>query len=279
MCTSWTRVFVLLAVILMSAPAYAQAAEAAAVSPQVPWCDSASFSNVDVQRVSLGNDVVIERIKGTPALAHLQEILAKKPKVFQRARKELEERGFQPTDKVYIERSVRLASLSNSVDPTLTGSYTETNADGQVVIWAWDDGDDSTWEGTIYIEVYANGSASTWQGQIDDSTEEHSWVYYTKTYEKPPREPLPVNFNGPRFSDRTPGIINAVFHPDAPQYPNAYMEVGFYEWAKCWRACVVGGCITAAIGCKFSGPGWAPCFGGWCVGAEVGCGVSCALAK
>lgn len=36
-------------------------------------------------------------------------------------------------------------------------TYSESNADGEVIYYSWDDGDDGTWEGQQFFEAYRDG--------------------------------------------------------------------------------------------------------------------------
>lgn len=230
----------------------------------------------DVKLVQSAPGLAMERITGQAALSHLRNLHSRNPAAFVESRKKLKALGYEPTDQVYVERTIRNAkSKTDRSDPyLLLQNYSEQNGDGEIVFWSWTDGNDSTWEGSIYVEIYDDGAASTWDGQIDASTEAHPWVWYQKTWERPAFDfdigfalpPLPGGFNS--------AIVLASSRPMSRQgiLPVAR---GFGLWANCWRDFVVGGCITAAIGCRASGPGWAACFGGWCFGAEVAGAVVC----
>ncbi len=283
---SATSPFLVLAVLGLVCLAGSVAAHAETSHPFIPpmSCQRAGRTpEAEITRVKLSDDVVVERIKGKAALKRLTELRNRQPEAFARARKDLRSHGFVPTEKVYIERTVRLASKGPGAgDPQVvpTQDYGESNADGEILFWSWNDGNDATWEGTIYMDVYSAGAAATWDGQIDTSTEEYPWIYYTKTWEGPgsgggrPK----VDFQGPRPKGPSFSVVSATM--TRPGGPRAYLrEASFYDWAVCWRACVVGSCIAAAIGCKWGDGLWPGCFGAWCVGAEVGCGVTCFLAK
>jgi hypothetical protein len=234
----------------------------------------------EVQLVAINNDVAVERIHGRAAAAHLENLLSRKPAAFVRAQQILRERGFTPTDFVYVERTLRRlnARLKSSSSVLPAQDYSEWNADGEIVFWSWTDGDDGTWEGSIYMEAYGDDSASTWEGQIDVSVEEYPWVYYSNTWtgdgdgggDDGGGDPLPtLKKTPPRPGQIVPAVASS-------GYPSTmYMLVGWNEWGRCWRGCVIGNCTTAAIACRYTGPLWAKCFGGWCGGSLVGCGVGC----
>lgn len=204
---------------------------------------------------------------------------------FKAARKALEARGYRPTQQVYVERTVRLAS-NRSGKPgagiVAAQDYSEQSGEGEIIFWSWDDGNDNTWEGSVYVEVYSNGDAATWEGQIDASNEDHEWVYYQMTWSGGPGgggDPLPVGLEAPPLPSRNayPSPTLAAWPPPSASSGSMYLPVDWSSWAKCWRACVVGGCITVAFGCIASGPLWPACFGWGCVGMELGCGVTCYL--
>lgn len=168
----------------------------------------------DIRRVRLGNDVWVERLTGKAALAHLHNIMSRRPGAFDRARQSLRDRGFVPTETVYVERTIRLASTQPFGKGLVVPAqdYSESNEDGEILFWSWDDGDDATWEGSIYIEIYSDGAASTWEGQIDASNEEHNWIYYLKTWEggPGPGEPLEARFDlAPPRPGHAPRIVTA----------------------------------------------------------------------
>jgi hypothetical protein len=227
--------------------------------------------NPEIREVKISEDLRIQEMTGQAALDHLYNVLSRKPKAFSTARKSLASRGFLPTEKVYVERTVRLVSPA---------SLSDTSPDGEIVFWSWDDGDDGTWEGAIYVEVYSSGAASTWEGQLDVSTQDYPWIEVHKTWEGGAGGgggPLPVSFNGPPLPGSLVHVTPAVQSTGALAGSTSYMPASFYQWARCWRGCVVTGCTAAAIGCLATGPAWPGCFGFWCVGTEVGCAIGCYL--
>ena len=251
---------------------------------------SCQFANTsqrgpDVMQVELAGGAMVEKLKGEAALTHLYNVFSRKPEAFKAARKALEARGFKPTQHVYVERTVRLASNRFSkpgASVTPAQDYSEQSSEGEIIFWSWDDGDDNTWEGSVYVEVYSNGDASTWEGQIDASNENHEWIYNLKTWSGGPGGggPRPVGLEAPPLpSPSPPQPTLAAWPPPSAGPGSMYTPVGWLEWAQCWRMCVVGGCTAVAITCIRSGPLWPGCFGFGCVGLEVGCAISCYLAK
>ncbi|MGD2113917.1 MAG: hypothetical protein PVG07_02620 [Acidobacteriota bacterium] len=245
----------------------------------------------DVIRVQRRDGSFVEKLKGEAALTHLYNLFSRRPEAFKGVRKSLRARGLEPTEHVYVERTVRLASNRNESSGSRavpTQDYSEENSDGEIVFWSWDDGNDATWEGSIYVEVYSSGDASTWEGQIDASDETHEWNYYEKTWsgggDGPGGEPLPATNEAPPWPSRRShhGVTLASRSPNGSHTAygsngSMYTPVGWSSWAHCWRACVVGGCAAVAIQCIRSGPLWPACFGIGCIGAEVGCAITCWL--
>ncbi len=258
----------------------------AVIGPRAPAVPEAicatSFSSVrtlkeGVQLVRITEDLAVEKLTGDAALAHLLNLMSRKPEVFEHARRNAREKGWSATDTVYVERTIRFSNFGasryddGSWSPT---DYSESNAEGEIVLWSSDDGNNNTWEGTIYMEIYSNGAAATWQGQIDASITTYPWIWYHKMWERPPIGQQGSLDEPPPLPGSLPGVTFAVLNRTTAAQ-SGYTAVGFYSWAKCWRACVVTGCGTAALGCIASGPGWPACFGWWCLGAEVSCGIGC----
>jgi hypothetical protein len=277
-----TSLFNLLLILVFSTTttlAPAQAAErqsAGTVPPMVcarpPGLQEVATGNPEIREVKIGEGLRLQDMTGEAALDHFYNVLSRKPKAFSAARKALAGRGFAPTNTVFVERTVRLLSPA---------STSETSPDGEIVFWSWDDGDNGTWEGAIYVEVYADGAASTWEGQLDTSTQDYPWIEVHKTWEGGAGGgggPLPVSFNGrPPLPGSLAGVAPAVQLPIPFAGAGAYTPVSFYQWARCWRGCVVTGCGAAAVGCLFSDGGWPGCWAGWCLGSEASCAVGCYL--
>src|SRR5438132_6274088 len=219
----------------------------------------------DIRLVQLSPETAVEQMTGQAAKLHIRNLMSRQPQAFAASRSLLTERGYVPTDHFYVERTINLAGKKRN-NGDIQFAYSENNADGEIDIWSWDDGNADTWEGSIYVEVYRDGSASTWDGQIDDSRTDYPWIWYRKTWEKPGGGgPKPIRFVPPL---PTNGI----------QLVSAdYQLAGFYEWAVCWRSGVLSGCTAAAIGCRRVGPAWPECFGLVCLGAEVGSAIGCAI--
>ncbi len=221
----------------------------------------------DIRLVQLSPEKAVEQMTGQAARLHIQNLMSRQPQAFAASRSVLTERGYVPTDHFYVERTISLAGKKRD-NGDIQFAYSESNADGEIDIWSWDDGNPDTWEGTIYVEVYRDGSASTWDGQIDDSTTEYPWIWYKETWEKP-------GGGGPKPIRMVPPLpTNGI-----QLVSSDYQLAGFYEWAECWRAAVLGGCGAAALVCLRKGPEFPACFGFTCVGVEIGSAITCALKK
>lgn len=234
----------------------------------------------DVVRVALGS-AAVERITGENARNRLRALIASNPAAFEQSQKRLRRLGWTPTEEVFVERSMSRIGNRDAAQPSfgLVQDHSEQNADGEILFWSWTDGDDSTWEGSIYVEIYSNGAASLWDGQIDASTSEHAWVWYEKSWERPARERPRVRFSAPPIPGSAAQVVHFI-RDDGRQLELGIMPAAsFYRWAVCWRAAVVGGCTTAAIACRLSGPAWPACWAAWCIGAEVGGAIACYLSS
>lgn len=273
-----------LGLFIVSALVGAVAAEAEAFRPPTPPAPgpaayvvpAAGSTSGDVQRVKIGDDLWVEKLHGEAALAHLYNLLGRRPDALAAARRNLTVQGFSPTETVYVERVIGLAHGSAQESGSSVGlaqTYSEQDGRGEIVFWSWDDGQPNTWEGTIYIEIYSNGAASTWEGQINSGTTDHPWVYYRKTWEQQPRPPQQTLWDAPPL----PGtVVPATMKTPFNGSPDEIMLAGtFYGWAKCWRQCVVGWCAGAAVACLGTTVNWPICWGAACSGAELACGINC----
>lgn len=254
----------------------------AATPRKLPSCGAIQHVQLSegVSLVRLANGVDVERLTGDAALAHLRNLMSRNPAAFAQSRKDLLARGFKPTETVFVERTLRQArSRWDQARPfQYVQDYSESNSDGEIVFWSWTDGDDDTWEGSIYVTIYSNGAETTWDGQIYDATEDHPWVWYQKTYERQPIDKQ-IEYSAPPLPGRGAEAIQLA-RLGQPMWKPEFLPAGsFYNWSVCWRSAVVGGCTTAAVACRLSGPAWPGCFGAWCVGAEVGGAIGCYFAN
>jgi len=257
-----------------------QAREQARTAPPEPPFFRTSATLVDwdpdpdVQLVRSGPETLVQRLEGVAALEHLQNVRSRNPSAFSKASASLRERGFKATNRIYVERTLRVASNArpmNADGMRLAQDYSESNSEGEILFWSWNDGDDNTWEGEIYVEIYSNNDASTWEGQIDSSNEDHEWIYYQETWQKP-REEF-QSFKG--FLSPRRRVLPAVISPDTAPYLSRLQTAGWLQWADCWRQEVIAGCTGAAIGCIATDGGWPACWGATCVGVEVASAIAC----
>jgi hypothetical protein len=236
-------------------------------------------SSMDIRMIANNGSVAVEELRGAAALAHMQNLRSRRPAAFAKVAMSLRARGFVPTDIVYVQRTVRLASggSGGSIAPQFA-SYSESNSEGEITLWSWDDGDDRTWEGSIYVEKYGGESAMA-EGQLDVSTESWSWYYTDVVWESGPISPEYQDVRrqlSPRaeaLQQPAAAAVTTPFNPPLTVYMFA-QEGGGRDWIqffKDYRACVVGWCTGATVACLVSGPKWPLCWGGACVGAQIGC--------
>lgn len=225
----------------------------------------------------------IEHLSGAAALAHLNNLKAKRARAFAAAIKDMHKRGFRPTDIVNVVRSTSLARDRRSATgaPAYHRTQTVGDASGELVMWAWDDGNDSTWEGVIYVEDYVNGINVTWDSQIDVATSDPTpvWEYEVAASNSAGTDLLMVRDRARR---RPPAQVAAadgsVAFASAASAQNGDVQlVRLPRPVKEWLACTVAGCGSAALGCLYGGPSWGHCFALWCGGSALGCGLGIAI--
>lgn len=232
--------------------------------------------NGEVRRFNIDGQLAVEQLVGSAALAHLQNMKSRQPQAFAAATKALRARGFEPTEIVFVQRTLRLASTGNrpglNDGAPIFAEYTESNSEGEITLWSWDDGNNDTWEGTIYVEKYGGESAMA-EGQLDIATENYWWYYTNVVWESgsgPFNKDVRYPFD-PRGSQPNPPYLVASV-PFLPQPFSPYMLArDWIRFFKDYRACVVGWCTGAAVACAGMGPGWPACWGFACVGAQIGC--------
>ncbi|CAN5684163.1 hypothetical protein BH23GEM1_BH23GEM1_00770 [soil metagenome] len=232
---------------------------------------------------------VLEELHGEPAYRHLQQLMSRRPEAF--ANLSLPAKGYRPSGEVLIQRVTRPqhAALRGDGFFMLAQSYQESNSEGEIIFWSWDDGAPDTWEGVIWFEDYTRGIAGTNEAQVDiSSTESHELVFLENRWES-------------GGGGGGPGVIEPMWNPApcatiAPGVRFASLDVGsmwvaggytlassggwsWRRWGGCTVAGGVGGCAGAAVGCALAGPGWAKCTGAFCAGAFVGAAIGCGLSE
>jgi hypothetical protein len=216
--------------------------------------------------VSLFATPAVERLDGPAAVKHLDKVKAAKAQLFRKAEARMRERGFESTDAVMVTKT------SSGVVAPAQDAYSDST--GEIVFWSWDDGDDSTWEGTIYVEDYATGAYSIWDAQIDISGSRPSTVW--REYQGgvgDHRDLQPYAFNGGRRSR----------HVNAPQVASAgsltggtSIELVQVRAPRDWDAfvdCFNSGCGSVMRWCAGTGPHWANCVTTGCGAVAIYCGI------
>lgn len=256
---------------------------AARVAPSVREIGS------DIKVIQFANGVNVEQIRSQSARTHLQNVKLRHPEAFTAARAAMLARGFLPANEVFVERtyhqtpnkkqSDRKRPGSNDKPYSLVQTSSEDNSDGEIIFESYE-GPDGTWQGTIYVEFYSNGVASTWNAQIDTSSQDYPYTWLEKTWSYAgdggplqirslTKPPLPGSMI------RAAAIQYASWKPGSTQVLPVGMN--WYGWATCWRAGVIGGCGTAAVGCIRVTAAWPACFATWCIGAEISSAVVCGI--
>lgn len=259
------------------------------LAPSVP--DALGLERVEQseRRVTeLPDGRVLEELHGDPAYRHLQQLISRRPDAF--ANLSLLARGYRPSEEVLVQRVRRPQHAANRGDgfSMFAQSYEESNSEGEIIFWSWDNGDPGTWEGVVWFEDYTTGLAGTNEAQVDiSSTEVHELVFLVNTWESGggsggsgDMEQM-VMWDAPRCATVVPGVRFASLDVGSTWVVGDYAlaSSGRFSWRR-WGGCTVswgvGGCAGAATGCALTGPGWAKCTGGFCAGAFVASAIGCA---
>ena len=128
-------------------------------------------------------DRSLESLRGEAAREHLRNLLAKRSEAYARSRANLRQRGFLPTEIVVVHRTARTDVVERRRDKglRLAQDHYDSNDDGEVVFWSWDDGDDTTWEGSFYAERYSDGAWLMVDVQVDIATEDYLTLWASET--------------------------------------------------------------------------------------------------
>ncbi|HEX2833713.1 MAG TPA: hypothetical protein VHW00_11935 [Thermoanaerobaculia bacterium] len=209
----------------------------------------------------------VQILRGAEAKAHLAELKSKRPSVFRMAERRMSARGYRPTEQVVVLRTAR-------TEPSLyQPTQSIPTSEGEIVFWSWDDGDDSTWEGTMYISRYSNGAEMLQEAQFDIATATPSVMFESTIWkhlpgleyaagDDPNVQGSPVLMASLRGATATPQIELATSMPRP---------------AREWLGCVVNGCLVGAIACAFSGPAYPECVVLVCAAVKLGCTVQIIL--
>ncbi len=236
---------------------------------------------------------ILEELHGEPAYRHLQQLMSRRPEAF--ANLSLPAKGYRPSKEVLVQRvtrpqraAIRGDGFANRGDGffMFAQSYQESNSEGEIIFWSWDDGDPGTWEGVVWFEDYTRGIAGTNEAIVDiSSTEAHELVFLVNTWESGGGSggsgEQQIMWDAPRCATVVPGVRFASLDVGSTWVVGDYAlaSSGRFSWRR-WGGCTVvggvGGCAGAATGCALTGPGWAKCTGGFCAGAFVTAGIVCA---
>ena len=202
----------------------------------------------------------VEKLEGTAAVEHLAALRAEKAKLFRKAEARMLERGFKSTDIVAVARTEQ-----KGIQPAQS---TYSNSSGEILIWSWDDGDDSTWEGTIYVEDYARGGTALWDVQLDVSTNtpQTLWSEYLGG-----KEADATKFASAADSP-VPQIASLHGGLPAPQIDLVQLRDRRYNVAD-FLECVLDGCSYAAMYCLTDGGNWGACMLLRCGSWALACGI------
>jgi hypothetical protein len=215
---------------------------------------------------------------GSSVSLRVRQLLSRK-KAFARAYKDMVSRGAKPA---FEEHGFTILG----VDLNKTVSYKKSaftlqdisDGDYEMSFFPFDDGDNSTWEGIIYVR--GQYDEATYSLKIDDMQEDLSQAgIYQEVY-------YPSDGGAPRDCMNSPCPIqgpvsrsgHAVRQASFSNHPSAVTLKPQQSRFRTWLGCAASGCITAAIGCRYSGPGYFWCLGGWCGGSLLGCAIGVLIA-
>lgn len=270
------RTLSLVAILAFTAPLFATADQ-----PEI----ATNSRNADVRRIETPDGKrIVEVIVGETAQAHLQNAKLRRSSAFEKAAQVLRQRGYKRTNEVVVLRTLdKQAWLRSQQSIQPVEDYASTE-DGEIIFWSWDDGDDTTWEGSVYIEKYDTGGYVMLDGQLDPGYSDIPpvWEETIEYYggggggEDGPREPMlqtlldqkPIKLAS--LSDISAAINRNVGDNDIQLVQwRAYLR----DWGKCFGP----NCAVAIGTCRYSGPFWAKCSLAGCGIAAVACGIAAAF--
>ncbi|MGN6182724.1 MAG: hypothetical protein ACTHQM_03620 [Thermoanaerobaculia bacterium] len=194
--------------------------------------------------------------------AHLELLKSKRPTAFEKAERRLTARGFTPTDRVVVFRTGAVAPANFA--PVQSVETTE----GEIVFWSWDDGDDSTWEGTMWLARYSNGAELLQEAQFDVATTTPTVTYESTIWRKPPD----LEYADTLSSGRQQPLLVASLNGVAAS-PQIELASSMPRPAREWLGCVINGCLVGAVACVFTGPAFPECVVVVCAAVKLGCTV------
>lgn len=242
---------------------------------------SAAHPATPFRRIALPLPASVDKLVGEDARRYVNNLRVRHPGLFEKAAVDLLRRGYHDTGEFTVLRSVRLArQMDRRTDRSpyfLTD--TVTGSEGEIIYWAWDDGDYYTWEGNVYIHEYSNDNwiSANCQTSVDEGTEWYLiWDYM-------------VDAGGPDI-ERGPQQIrmwwrpeadysHAVDHPGQLRVTSPFILAGINwdyvrrKWED-WSWCAAFGCAGSAAQCYGLIRGTrerAECAAFTCIGVGIGC--------
>ena len=213
----------------------------------------------------------VEHLTGERAAKHLANLKSRHRGAIERAAADLRRRGLRDTGRVDVVRTTQQVGFRPGAGRTRSFSLVDTaaGAEGEIVYWAWDDGDYSTWEGMIYLNEYSSGTwiAANCQTSLVEGQE---WnLIWDQVIDAGgggvdiDREIRTVSMSiGSRFA-RRPAVQRAAIN-----WPEVHRR--WQDWAWCASA----GCAGGTARCYLL-PGTpktrAECAAISCIGVGVGC--------
>ncbi|HYR29460.1 MAG TPA: hypothetical protein VEU30_13400 [Thermoanaerobaculia bacterium] len=216
-----------------------------------------------VLSLQLSADTNTERLTGADAVAHVEKLQARHNHL-RKAANILRDRGYTISDDIQVIRTAE--STQSRVQSSVS------DAGGEMVFWAWDDGDDSTWEGVIYVEDFATGATATWNAQLDVSTDAFEVLWEQQVGGSGPSDG-PNMTSLPDYGRRSNVPQIASMSPTVPVAGNASDSVLVQSTrsVRHWLSCVSAGCgRNVFLMCVFYGP---HCVAGACGPGAIRCAI------
>lgn len=259
-----------------------------AVSATVPTaCKSQHAQTVVLEQshertlVQISTNEAVEMLVGQLAREYVAGFSPEKVGRLYGPSSELERRGFQPTDLTVVLRSMTRdprtgawvgGAVSGRIAPTTSGASSE----GEIVLVSWDDGDDTTWEGTTYAENYSTGSWRSWESQADISGSQGFTIWEITTGGGggggDPEDPGPLvefpmldNQHRPQLASLTPE--HALQHSGASFFTPVQEGASWSEFLMCSLA----GCYSCYKVCRLTGPMFWFCMDPCCMTIMLSC--------
>lgn len=231
-----------------------------------------------VQRCSNGAQSVetngrgIEVLEGVEAKRHLENLMSRRPAAWARAKADLLARGFTPTDIVVVHRSIRQVKGPAAAREPHVQLASETqiqDSDGEIVFWSWDDGDDSTWEGSMYMSDYEYSSEALSNTQLWIADEEsHYPLWEENIYYDGGTTPGPID--KARINHARDGIQLVSFSSGGNF---KLVQSSVHRLVQDWGWCAASMCGGAILGCRATGPKYPVCVKFNCSLGAISCGI------